>query len=159
MSRQLINSKKRNDMDKQSPSVAKLYKKKQIESASPMQLVLLLYNGAIDHLNKSEQGMKKGTPEGKEEFRAGVTGTQNIITELAVSLDMEKGGEIAKQLFQLYDYMSYRLTNTNIAMEVDGIIEVRGLLLKLKTSWEIVAKEEPEHTKAPLLQEGLNLQG
>ena len=93
---------------------AKRYKKRQIESATPGQLVVLLYEGAVDHLNRAELSYKETGPERIEKFHNSLIACQNIISELMVSLDMEKGGEIAKNLFRLYEYINNRLIDANL---------------------------------------------
>lgn len=143
-------------------SVANFYKKKQIESATPMQLVLLLYDGAIDNLYKAEQAIESDKSEALETFHNHLVNCQNIITELTVALDMEKGGEIATKLFQLYDYMNYRLANANVQKDVTMLREVSKLLTDLRTSWQKVAEQEhslKEGGAPPKPNSGLNLQG
>jgi flagellar protein FliS len=145
-------------MNKQK-TVAKLYKQKQIESATPMQLVLLLYQGAIDYLNKAEGNLLEEKTECLEQFHQNLVSCQNVITELSVALDMEKGGEIAEKLFQLYDYMNYRLAEANISKKIEGVREVRQLLADLKVSWEKVAEEESSMEVKPAENIGLNIKG
>ena len=94
---------------------------------------------------------------------------QNIITELTVALDMENGGDLAQKLFQLYDYMNYSLVDINVTKRIEGIEEIRGLLLTLKEGWEKLAendsKEEVEisasnsEPQEPNSGGGLNIQG
>ena len=93
--------------ESQHKSIAKLYKRKQVESASPAQLIVMLYDAALDQLGKAELAMEDTTPRRIEKYHNALIACQNIITELISSLDLEKGGEIATNLFNLYDYMIY----------------------------------------------------
>jgi len=138
---------------------AKCYKRRQIESATPGQLVILLYEGAIDHLNRAELAYKETGPERIEKFHNSLIACQNIITELTVSLDMEKGGDIAKNLFRLYDYLNHRLIDANLEKTVEPLKEVKEILTNLKVAWNSVVEKEPTGRSVPKRDLGLNLQG
>ncbi len=139
---------------------ARAYKRLQIESASPGQLVVLLYDGAIEYLNRAEIAFTitiRGL-EWIEKFHNNLISCQNILTELIVSLDMQKGGEVATNLFRLYEYMHYRLVDANIKKELDPLKEVRGLLSGLRDAFKsILVQEKDLPIKPP--RRGLNLQG
>ena len=66
---------------------------------------------------------------------------QDIVTELVVSLDFEKGGDISKNLFSLYIYTNRLLLNANIKKDVNLLTEARKILSELREAWiEIVKK-------------------
>ncbi|MGB4006903.1 MAG: flagellar export chaperone FliS, partial [Halanaerobiales bacterium] len=83
--------------------------------------------------------------------------TGDIISELMVSLDMEQGGEIARNLYNLYDYMNRRLIQANIRKDPGLVDEVITLLTSLKESWEEVIGR----VRSQVIQNagGLNLEG
>lgn len=139
--------------------VARCYKRRQIESATPAQLVVLLYEGAIDHLNRAELVYGEEGPERIEKFHNHLIACQNIVTELTVSLDMDRGGDIAANLFRLYDFMNHQLIEANLKKELEPIHEVKKLLTTLRAAWVDVA--DKESTNKPIQQStvGLNLQG
>jgi len=137
---------------------AKRYKKRQVESATPGQLVVLLYEGAVDHLNRAELAYQETGPERIEKFHNHLIACQNIITELTVSLDMEKGGDIAKNLFRLYDYINRRLVDANLEKTIEPLKEVKEILSNLKSAWVSVVEKE-DTGMAPKSNIGLNLQG
>jgi len=117
------------------------YKETQIKTATQGKLILMLYDGAIRNLNNALENMR-------QEHRAyDVTNnylikTQDIITELMVSLDFEKGGEIAKNLFNLYVFMNRQLLEGNIGKKEQPLLEVRQLLTELRSVWaEVVTKK------------------
>lgn len=139
--------------------VAKHYKKKQIESATPVQLVVLLYDGAIDYLTRAEKFLGEKGFDRYEKFHNNLISCQNIITELTVSLDMEKGGEVSENLFRLYEYMNHRLIDANISKDVSILHEVKELLLSLKDAWVEVQKKEGQIGQSNRPQRGLNIQG
>ena len=145
-------------MDKKK-NIAKFYKQKQVESATPGQLIVLLYEGAIDNLNRAENSFTNKEDKWIETYHNQLINCQNIITELTVSLDMEKGGDISSSLFRLYDYMNYRLIDANIEKDIEPIREVRDLLSNLKSSWVKVAQETSTDSVPNKSQLGLNLKG
>ena len=148
--------------------VAKAYKRKQIESASPVELIILLYDGAIDFLNRAENLYEPGNAECIEPFHKYLLACQNIITELTVALDMENGGEVAQKLFQLYEYINYSLVDINVTKRIEGIEEIRSLLQTLREGWVKLAENENQEKASELAAkpdkkknsgEGLNIQG
>jgi flagellar protein FliS len=64
---------------------------------------------------------------------------QDIITELMISLDFDRGGEIAKNLFGLYVFMNRRLLDGNIKKDKAPLEEVKTLLIELRGAWAEVA--------------------
>ncbi len=139
---------------------AREYKRKQIESASPVQLVLLLYDGAIDQLNKAEVVVNKKEDDWIERFHNHLIAAQNIITELTVTLNMEQGGDLAKNLYRLYEYMNYRLVNANMEKDVAALDDVKQLLINLKEGWEGLSKKVAGQPPAgDCMDGGLNIQG
>lgn len=143
----------------QEKNVAKHYKKKQIESATPVQLVVLLYEGAIEYLTRAEQFLAEKGFDRYEKFHNNLIGCQNIITELTVSLDMEKGGAVSENLFRLYEYMNHRLIDANISKDVSILQEVKGLLINLKEAWTEVQKKEGGFRPSEGTPRGINIQG
>ncbi|MBN4067029.1 flagellar export chaperone FliS [Simkania negevensis] len=123
---------------------SKAYKRKQIESASPGELIILLYEGAIDFLYKAEQVAQEKGPERIEKFHNHLISVQNILTELMASLNIDQGGDLAQNLFRIYEYMHWRLIGANMHKELAVIIEVREMLIRLKASWLIILQKDKE---------------
>lgn len=112
------------------------YQVNQIETADPKQLVVMLYEGAIKFLEEAlanVENFKKFDLVNNKILRA-----QDIITELMVSLDMEKGGEIAENLLSLYVFMKKELLEANMKKERGGIERVLKMLRDLLNAWEQV---------------------
>jgi len=108
-------------------------------SFTPGELILMVYDGAIEYLKKAEEMLNKGDMEGKQKmlFRA-----QDCITELMSSLNMD-AGEIANSLYRLYDYSNRRLAQANVQAQGEPIKEVLSILSELKKGWnEAVQREE-----------------
>lgn len=127
------------------------YKKTGITTASGGKLILMLYDGAIRFLNQSLEGLKE---KKYDVVNNNIIKGQNILTELMLSLNMNVG-EIAENLYSLYDYMNRRLIEANIKKDDKVIKEVLGMLTDLRATWEEaikrsgqkVVKEEPEEKK------------
>ncbi|HSR67492.1 MAG TPA: flagellar export chaperone FliS [Acidobacteriota bacterium] len=109
------------------------YQRMQITTADPFELMLILYRGAVQRLQSAAKHMKEGRIEQRV---ADLNKAQDMILELKVTLDFEKGGDIAKQLDRLYSYMLSRLVEANARQEVEGLLEVVRLLKTLISGWE-----------------------
>jgi flagellar protein FliS len=114
------------------------YKETQIKTATPGKLILMLYDGAIRHLNQALQDMDNAHRR-YDCISNSLIKVQDIIAELMISLDFERGGEIAKNLFSLYVFMNRRLLDGNIKKERAPVEEVRTLLSELRGAWAEVA--------------------
>ncbi len=114
------------------------YRKSCVETASPLGLIIMLYDGALSKLANAERHMKEGQ---RDESGACLTRAQDIIYELMACLDMERGGEIARNLYRIYEYMTFRLVQANLRQDAEIIMEVRGHLSQLREAWEEVEKK------------------
>ena len=114
------------------------YQKTNINTASQGKLIVLLYEGAIKNLSTAVNYFESNgniLPGNIEKFGICLQKTQAIITELEVSLDMEKGGEIAKNLMALYVYFNEELMNASINKNKEKITFVLEKLKTLADSW------------------------
>ncbi len=145
-------------MDKDRSKGAKEYKRKQIESSTPVQLVVLLYDGAIEMINRASKVIEAKPDNWIEQFHNHLIAAQNIITELTVSLNIEHGGELASNLFRLYEYINHQLISANVEKSTKHLIEVKGLLQTLKEGW-VTISEKPTGQQPSGTRDGLNLQG
>lgn len=124
---------------------AEQYKKHQIETASPEEVLIMLYDGAIRFLNTAKKAIAENNIE---KTHNNLIKAQNIILEFMNSLDMEVGGEIAINLYRLYEYLHHQLVQANIKKDVAIIDEVLDHLRSLKTTWEEairIARREQEN--------------
>jgi flagellar protein FliS len=114
------------------------YKNTKYETASQEQLLIMLYDGALKFGKQAIKGIEEEDLEGANDKLKRV---QAIINELMVTLDREQGGEIAENLYNLYDYMNRRLIQANIRKDEEIIREVLDLLEDLKDGFEEAATE------------------
>ncbi|MBN2073589.1 MAG: flagellar export chaperone FliS [Actinobacteria bacterium] len=108
------------------------YQQIKITSSTREDLILLAYDGAIKFINISLKGINEGELE-KVHFNS--IKAQAIISELMVSLDMDRGGEIAANLYKIYEYMNYRLTVGNAMKDTGPFMEIKNLLFELREAW------------------------
>lgn len=113
------------------------YIENMVKTASPAKLIELLYMKAIDVLKEAEDliGEKKYVEANEKIKRA-----QDIVIELNLSLDLEKGGQIAQNLRAIYNYLFQRLIEGNVKKNVEILREVRSFLEDLLETWREVMK-------------------
>ncbi len=116
---------------------AKKYKEQQVLNATPEEVLLLLYDGAIRFLIIAKKGMEA---KDIEKSHNNLLKAQNIITEFMVTLDIEMGGETAQNLYDLYEYLHYRLVQANLKKDVTMVEEVLEHLRALKRTWQDAIK-------------------
>ena len=113
------------------------YRRTQIETATKEQLLLMLYDGAIHYLTRAKMKMQEAANEETLTEKTNlILKAQDIILELMAALDMDRGGDVSKSLFKLYEYMNWRLNTANIRRDVAGLEEVITLLSDLRQTWD-----------------------
>lgn len=118
------------------------YQKNQVETASPEQILIMLYNAAINFLNKAKLNLDNNE---EELFHHHMVCCKNIIAEFMNTLDVDAGGHWAEVLYSLYKYLRKLVITSDIAKNVEGIDEVLNHLTRLRDTWAqaiIIAKEE-----------------
>jgi flagellar secretion chaperone FliS len=114
----------------------KSYRQIATQTASPGQLVLMLYDGAIRFLDRALAGFAKEDPaEFHETINNNIARAQDIVNELNMSLDLEAGGELAVTLRRLYLYLDWRLLQSNLKKERAGVEEALKRLTVLRDAW------------------------
>lgn len=137
------------------------YQKNNVSTASQGRLVVLLYEGAVKHLTAAltlfeADGTLK--PGNIERFGIHIQKTQAIINELQVSLDMEKGGDIAKNLMSLYLYFNEELMDASIKHNKTKIQLVLKMINELTESWRMIANSTA-NAPAAKVANALNIVG
>lgn len=122
----------------------KSYRQISTQTASPGQLVLMLYDGAIRFLERALLGFGKEDPaEFVQTISNNVLRAQDIIQELNYSLDLERGGAFAANLRDLYFYMDRRLMQSNLDKTPEGIRDVVSRLSILRQAWADMLSNGP----------------
>jgi flagellar secretion chaperone FliS len=112
-----------------------VYRESAVLTATPEQLVVMLYDGANRFLTQSAVAMRERRPAvaGEKLRRA-----EAIINELLVTLDMSVG-EIAQQLQSLYVFFKDHLVAARIEQSAEKVEEVARLMRELRTAWAGIA--------------------
>ncbi len=133
-----------------SSNVHQHYLEAKVTSASPVELVGILYGAALDSVREARRHLASGdcAARGREISRA-----VEILVELSTTLDRETGGSLAGDLAELYDYLQRRLLDAHLRQEGGALAEVEQLLATLSGAWEAVAAGErrdmPAAAEAP----------
>ena len=137
------------------------YKETRIRTASPGQLIVMLYDEAVKQLDQGLELLSLNKSSKQDPSRIEVIGkaiikARDIVTELMVSLDFEQGGEIAQNLFALYTWFNKELLEAHIAMDIARIGAVKNQLADLRSAWvDIAVKTNSENRPV----EGVNIAG
>ncbi|MDE5898853.1 MAG: flagellar export chaperone FliS [Treponemataceae bacterium] len=137
------------------------YHNASIKTASQGRLVVMLYEAAVKNL-KNAAGLfdldGKIKTADIEKFGGLIQKAQSIITELQVSLDMERGGDISKNLMSLYVYFNSELMGASIAHDRKKIEFVQNMLEELLAAWKSAANSTA-NAPAAVMQSALNIEG
>jgi flagellar protein FliS len=128
------------------------YLETEIQSADPVQLVRMLYRGALDATIAARGYLQAGDIGSRSRS---ITKAHAILTELARCLNHDVGGEISRNLVELYDYMQRRLLAANMEQNDAPLAEVDKVLRELLEAWSVCQSEPraaqpvPEQTQPP----------
>jgi len=108
------------------------YLEDEILSADPVQLIGILYRGALKSIADARMRLASGEISARS---AAISKTVAILHELSMSIDREKGGKLGGDLVELYDYMQRRLLEANVSSTAEPLLEVERLLTVLQEGW------------------------
>jgi flagellar secretion chaperone FliS len=108
------------------------YEENRILSASPIELVKILYTAANRAVQNARQHLSAGDIAARSKE---ITKAQEILLELGSSVDASKAPEFSERLLALYDYMQSRLTEANAQQKDSPLAEVISLLETLQDAW------------------------
>jgi flagellar protein FliS len=118
------------------PRGADAYRRTEVQSSSPIELVILLYDGAIRFVVEARQAIATKDVRART---AAVTRALAIIAELQNTLNMQEGGDVAGELDRLYTYMSGRLLDVTAKADDEAAKDVHKLLQTLRDGWSQIA--------------------
>lgn len=103
--------------------------------ADPHRLTQMLMEGLLERIAQAKGAMQvNNVPMKGERLGKAIS----ILDGLKASLDTDKGGEIAQNLADLYDYMQRQLLHANIANDVAALDEVAALMSEIKQAWDAI---------------------
>lgn len=113
------------------------YQTAQFETAPPERLLLMLFDGAIRFTNTAIKAMQESNIPIAHQNCIKV---QNILTELMSTLRFDVGGDIARNLFDLYEYLHHRTITANMKKDPSILEEVGTHLREMRDTWAQAAK-------------------
>ncbi|HKK66154.1 MAG TPA: flagellar export chaperone FliS [Clostridia bacterium] len=113
------------------------YRETHIKTASQGKIIIMLYDESLRQLDTAIHLLKNNTRE-YDKVNSAILRAQDMVTELMVSLDFEKGGDIAQGLYSLYMFFNQHMMQANMKKDVDMLSTVRGQLNELRTAWDQV---------------------
>jgi len=127
---------------------ARTYRANAVLTASPGQLVLMLYDGALNALAIARDAFDRPPEDARriEIINQQLLKAQAILSELQGGLNMEAGGEFARTMSRLYDYHYRRLVEANMRKQVAPVIEVERLLHELRGAWAEMLNKHDDST-------------
>jgi flagellar protein FliS len=112
---------------------AKAYQNSEIQTADRGKLLLMVYDHCIKWCQKAIEAIEANNIEARTKA---IFKIQDGITELICSLDFDKGGEVATNLHQLYDFYNRHLSEANVQNSSKHVKEVHGMLSSLRSAWD-----------------------
>lgn len=121
----------------------KQYQKTHVETATPEKILILLYDGAIQFLNKAKIALGQ---KNIEETHNNILGCEKIILEFMNTLDMEANPELGQKLYALYEFLYNTLVDANIQQDEKKVDLVLEHLKSLRSTWqEAIDMANKEH--------------
>jgi flagellar protein FliS len=117
------------------------YRQASFFTANPVRLVLMCYDGAISSLKLA---CDRYIAKDYEAKARALQKTIDIIHEMNASLDLDKGGDIARNLRSLYHYMSQTLTEADLKKDIEAFHHVISMLEELDSAWREIACSHSE---------------
>lgn len=117
-----------------------------VMSASPHQLIVMLFDGAMAAIFKAKWAMEHNDIAGRG---MAISKAIDIIDGgLRASLDMTRGGELAERLSSLYEYMSRSLLKANVSNDKSLVEHVESLLSDISSAWKEIGSTAQHPTAA-----------
>ena len=109
----------------------------EVLAASPLDLIRMLYRGAIASVDKALRHLDRGEIKARSNE---INKACMIIAELQAAVDRETGGELSTRLIALYDYAIRLLIDANVRQAAAPLVEVTGILRTLQDAWDSVTE-------------------
>lgn len=132
------------------------YRKASVNTLDQHKLIIMLYEGAIKNINFAIQYINN---KNIEKSHNSMVKAKNIISELMSSLNMEKGGEVAKNLKSLYAFMFSQLIEANMNKDIKPLKNIINLLKELKLAWIHIGKQKNNQNTNSQKEKSIKLKG
>ncbi len=124
----------------------KSYQKTNIETADTLKLVILCYDAAINDLQEAKKLHEARSMDAAYEK---IRHVQDIVTELLVGLDYERGGDISINLSRLYNFILRQLIGINSKQDTSMYDHLSKILIDLKDAWVQIREQSRQQSQAP----------
>lgn len=111
-------------------TTANAYKTQQIMTASPEELTLMLYNGALKFVAESVQALEQKNFE--KSHNANIR-AQEIVREFMATLDMNN--QLSDNWYKLYEYVEHCLIQANLKKDTEKLLEAKSILQEFRDTW------------------------
>jgi flagellar protein FliS len=108
------------------------YQQSAVETASPTELVVMLYDGALKFIGLARAAIERRDIPARSEA---ISRALAIVGHLRTTLDVERGGDVAQSLDQLYDYVTSRLLDASFTQQTGPLDEAVTVLSNLRDGW------------------------
>jgi flagellar secretion chaperone FliS len=122
------------------------YRQTEIQSRSPLELVVMLYDGALRFTGDARDAMVRRDIRARQ---AHLSRALAIVSELQSTLDMETGGEVASRLDKLYGFVRDRLIDASARQDLQPLDEARRVLTTLREGWLAISRASARATTSP----------
>jgi len=112
------------------------YRKTEVQSRTPLELVVMLYDGALRFIGVATDAIARGDIRGRSEA---ISRALAIVSELQSTLDVERGGEMAASLDDMYRYLTQRMVQATVKNDAAPLDEAKRLLETLRDGWQQIA--------------------
>ena len=111
------------------------YRTQAATTASPSQLVLMLFDGALSEVARAGVALRAPRVD-VQDVHDCLSRAQAIVTELSLTLDHDRGGEVAANLASLYTFCNERLVEANVRKSPEHLSDVTDVIGGLRDAWE-----------------------
>ena len=118
-----------------------------VSKASSVELIQMLFDGLIESMSAAKGHIQHNNISEKSKA---IARASRIVLGLQGALDFEKGGELAKNLDELYNYVTRRLLHVNARNDLQALEEIYGLMIVIRSAWESVPELIPRPQQASM---------
>ncbi|CCQ91953.1 Flagellar protein FliS [Nitrospina gracilis 3/211] len=115
------------------------YQINEVSTSNQGKLILMMYDGAIRFVTMAMESMDQNDVAHKSAY---IQRSRDIVNELMVALDTDKGGEVTRNLERLYQFILRQLTHANIKNDKDALQSILRVMTPLREAWGQILRPE-----------------
>lgn len=112
------------------------YRQTEVQSRTPLELVVMLYDGGLAFIHQARAAIERNDIAAR---RDASTRALAVVSQLQSTLNMEAGGDVARQLDELYSWITGRILAATMDNRVEPLDEAARVLAMLRDSWVTIA--------------------